>query len=211
MTVYASPTNQAEAEKPHATKVEFVSLDFPSGVLRCSTWSHTLTWGGYDWLAVGNLGGVSEITEDAMLRPAGVTLTLSGIDTTLANAALVEAYHGRTAIIYEGYISSAGTLVADPEMIFRGIMDVMSVQIGAGVGEINVQCEGELARWQRHRGLLYTNESQQQIYPGDLGLDRIPFIQNKTISWVKKSMFGSIGAAYAGFGAIRRWQLMHGK
>lgn len=201
MAVYASSANQAEAEKSHQEIVHFAFLDFADGPLRASTWTGTLSWGGYDWLGLGYLGDVSEITEDAMLRPSGITLTMSGVDAANVSSAMGEAagYHGRTVIVYEGFMDSDGVLVDDPEIVFKGIMDVMSYAVGAGTAEITVRCEGELARWDRHRGLLYTQESQQQIYPGDNFFDRVPLIQNKTISWVKKSLFGTIGAAFRGY------------
>lgn len=198
MTAFADSTNQAAAEQPHVHVVHFAFLDFPDGAMRCCTHTSSLTWAGETWLGVGQLGGISEIDEDAMLRPIGCTLTLSGMDGTVASAAMEQAYHGRAVAVYEGYIND-GALVADPELIFRGIMDVMTMAVGATDATISVQCEGELARWERHSGLMYTHESQQQVYPGDNFFDQIPLIQNKTISWVKKSQFGTIGAAYRGF------------
>ncbi len=198
MTAFADSANQSAAEQPHIDVVHFALLDFPDGILRCCTHTSSLTWGGETWLAVGNFGGISEIAEDAMLRPNGCALTLSGLDATVVNAAIAENYHGRTVAVYEGYLSD-GALIADPELLFRGIMDVMTMDVGADDASITVQCEGELARWERHRGLLYTHESQQQVYPGDNFFDQLPLIQNKTISWVKKSQFGTIGAAYRGF------------
>ncbi len=195
MTAFADSANQSAAEQPHIDVVHFALLDFPDGILRCCTHTSSLTWGGETWLAAGQFGGISEIAEDAMLRPNGCTLTLSGMDATVANAAMNEDYHGRTVAVYEGYMSG-GALIAAPELLFRGIMDVMTIEVGATESTVSVQCEGELARWERHSGLLYTHESQQQVYPGDNFFDQLPLIQNKTISWVKKAQFGTIGAWY---------------
>lgn len=196
MTWYTSGTNQTAAEQVHVEKVTFVSLDFPSGFLRLHTRTGTLTWGGYDWLGVGQLGSISDIPEDAMLRPNGVTLTLSGVDAQTVTAAVFEAYHGRTALVYTGFLNiSTFALVADPQLEFRGLMDTMTVGLEADTGAITVQCEGELARWQRHSGRVYSHEAQQEIFEGDRGFDLIPFIQNRTVDWTKKSTWGAISQA----------------
>jgi hypothetical protein len=81
--------------------------------------------------------------------------------------------------------------VADPQLVFRGLMDFMTVELGANSGAIVVQCEGELARWQRHSGSLYTHESQQTYYTGDRGFDQIPYLQNRRIDWRKSNVWQS--------------------
>jgi hypothetical protein len=196
VTWFTAGANETAADAVHVEKVTFVSMDFPSGFLRAHTRIGTLTWGGYDWVGVGNFGNVSEIPEDAMLRPNGVTISLSGVDAGIVTAAVFEAYHGRAVNVYTGFLNVATlALVADPQLEFRGLMDTMTVELGAETGSITVQCEGELARWQRHSGRLFTHESQQEIFPGDRGFDQVPFIQNRTVSWVKKSLWGTVAQA----------------
>lgn len=192
MSAFTYGANQAETEKSHVTCIHFVSLDFVSGLLLANTTPSTFTWGGQDYLGLGYVGGISEIAEDAMLRPNGVTLQLSGVDSTVITAAMTEGYHGRAISIWEGYLGeTTQQLVADPELIFRGIMDVMTVELGEGTALVTVKCEGELARWQRHRGLLYTHESQQTIFPGDKGLDQVLKIQNRRLNWDGKWSLGT--------------------
>lgn len=198
MTWYTDAANQSAAEGVHVEGVTFAALDFPSGYLRVHTRVGTLTWGGYDWLGVGQFGGVSEVSEDAMLRPSGVTLTLSGVDTNVVSAAVFEAYHGRAAYVYRGFFNTTTlALAADPQLVFRGLMDTMEVELGQNVGSIAVTCEGELARWQRHQGALYSHESQAALMVAhgdttDRLFDQIVNIQNRTIDWSKKAMWGQI-------------------
>lgn len=190
MTAYASSTNQSTAEAGHLEHLHFVELDLPSGYLRLHTRIGTVTWGGNSYLGVGKLGDISDIDEDAMLRPSGVTVTLTGVDADLVTSAMTEKYHGRAIAVYEGYLNtSTMALVADPEVKFKGLMDYMSVTLGEGGGSISVQAEGELARWQRHSGSLYTHESQQALFSGDRGFDQIPFTQNRKIDWSKSNVW----------------------
>lgn len=192
MTWFANASNQAAAIAAHAEGVEFVDLDFPSGHLRLHTGSGTINWGGYDWLGVGQLGDIEQVREDAELRPNALRLTLSGVDAALVSAAMTEQYHGRSVSVYLGMINpDTGALIATPETRFRGVMDLLTVKLGRNEGSITVNCESDLARWERPRGLLNTHESQQLLYAGDRFFDMIPVIQSRVINWSKKGRFAN--------------------
>jgi hypothetical protein len=68
----------------------------------------------------------------------------------------------------------------------------MQVSLGPNSATIAVNCESELARWQRPRGLLYTHESQQIVYLGDRGFDMIPTIQGRVLNWVRPTLLGRV-------------------
>lgn len=192
MTWFNDAANQAAAVAPHAEVVTFVSLGFSSGFLRLHTRTGTITWGGYDWLGVGKLGAIDAVKEDAELRPNTITLQLSGVDSSVVNIAVGEDYHGRSVRIYQGLLDTATlALVATPETVFVGVMDYMTVSLGANTGSIAVHCENELARWQRPRSLMYTHESQQLLYAGDRFFDMVPAIQNRTVDWGRKGKWGA--------------------
>lgn len=196
MTWYADSNNQAAGDAAHAELASFVEMDLPSGYLRLHTRTGTIVVGADSYLGVGKFGSISDIGEDAMLRPQGVTFTLSGVDSALITAARTEAYHGRAVAVRQGYFNvSTLALIGTPEVQFRGIMDRMTIELGQNTASITVHAEGELARWNRHSGLLFTAESQQVIYPGDKGFDNIPVIQNRAISWEKKYIWGWTGNA----------------
>lgn len=195
MTWYTDSANQTAAAAAHVETIEFVRIEFPSDILTLHTRLGTIVWGGYSWLGVGTLGGISDVTEDAMLRPAGLTLSLSGIDTAIVQAATEGDYHGYPVSVFKGLLDpTTHALVADPQLSFRGLIDRITVELSQGSGVVTVHCEGELARWDRHQGLLFTNESQKSLFPGDKGFDRIPIIQNRTIDWTKKSSWGYVQA-----------------
>lgn len=191
MTWFQQAANQSAAIAAHAEAVTFVDLDFPSGHLRLHTRTGTIAWGTGSpipqWLGVGKLGAVADVKEDAELRPNSITLTLSGVDAALVTAAMAEKYHGRAVTIYDGFLDTTTfALLATPEVKFRGLMDYMTVDLGGNTGSITVHCESELARWEKPRELLYTHESQQLLYPTDLGFVNIPVIQSRTVDWSKE-------------------------
>jgi hypothetical protein len=190
MSWFQQPANAAAAIAPHAELTTFVDLDFPSGHVRFHTRTGTVYWGtqspDHAWLGVGKFGAIDVVREDAELRPNSVVLTLSGVDADLVSAATSELYHGRAVAVYDGYLDTTTfALVAEPELRFRGVMDYMTVTFGRNSGIISLNCESELARWQRPRALLNTHESQQLLYEGDRFFDMIPVLQTRPVDWSK--------------------------
>jgi hypothetical protein len=196
VTWFVASANQTAATAAHAEPVDFVDLDFPSGHVRFHTRIGPIVWGGFTWDGVGKLGSIEVGTEDAELRPVAWRMTISGVDAALVTAARGEAFHGRPVRLYRGWLDpSTFALVATPERRRSGMIDSMQITLGPNTGAITVNCESELARWQRPRGLLYTHESQQLIYPGDRGFDMVPTIQSRVLDWSKKTLFGAAAAA----------------
>ena len=193
MTWFATAANQTAAIAAHAEVVEFVDLDFPDGHVRLHSRIGPITWGGYTWDGVGKLGSIEIGAEDTELRPVAWRLTLSGVDAELITAARGEDFHGRAVRLYRGWLDlSTMALVGTPERRRSGLMDWMQVTLGPNSATITVNCESELARWQRPRGLLYTHESQQIVYLGDRGFDMIPTIQGRVLNWVRPTLLGRV-------------------
>lgn len=193
MTWFVDAGNQTAAIAAHAEVVTFVELNFSSGYLRLHTRTGTISWGGNDWLGVGKLGAIETVKEDAELRPNSVALMLSGVDAALMTSAMTEDYHGRSVRVYQGLLNvDTFALVSTPETVFVGLMDYMTVTMGAGTASIAVHCESELARWDRPRALLYTHESQQITYSGDRFFDMVPTMLSRVIDWSKKGKVGDV-------------------
>ena len=209
MTWFTESNNQSAATAAHAEIVYFVELEFPSGTLRMHTGVGTVQWGAGspipEWYGVGKLGGIAPIKEDTELRPNGLTLTLSGVDSDLITAAMTEDYHNQPVRVYIGFRdTSTFALTADPELAFSGVMDYMTISQGEQFGTITVHCESEFARWARPRTLLFTRESQQLLYDGDLGLDFVAIIQSRVVTWDKRVNVGGNSGSYGGGGGFFR-------
>jgi len=192
MTWFAEFDNESAAFNAHAVTVDFIDIDFPTGHLRLHTWIGPIVWGTYQWDGVGKLGSIQVGEEDTELRPVSFTMTLSGVDAALVQAARGEDYHGRAVRLYRGWLDrETAALVAPPERRRTGMIDQMRITMGENTGSITVTCETEFARWQRPRGLMYTHESQQVLYLGDRGFDMVPTIQNRILDWSEgKTWFG---------------------
>lgn len=165
-----------------------VELSFTSGFVRFCGAPWDLTIGGQTFLGVGQLGSISVAEESAELRAYGLNVTLSGIPRDNIAIALTEAYQGRPATVWEVPLSSDGTPVADPIVMFRGRMDTMDVQLG-DMATVRVALENRLADWERPRVRRYTNEDQQSVFPGDRGFEFVSATTEKELIWPARSFF----------------------
>jgi hypothetical protein len=160
-----------------------VEMNFSSGILRL--------WGGYGDLTIdGNTytGSadflqISTIDETSEIRATGISVGLSGIPTSLIAIALTEDYQGRDITLYFGTLDSAGAINDTPYVVFKGRMDLMTMQEYADYFNITITGESRLIDLEIPRAYRYTSEDQKIDYPADKGLEFIADLQNKEIVW----------------------------
>ena len=128
--------------------VMFAELDFSSGILYVHDGIGTYTWGGEDWLGVGDFGSISSIEEGSEVSPYSINLTLSALDTTMAGAALTEDYFMRDVTVYIGILDEDDALIDTPVQVWAGFMDVMTITAGSSGGDsITLTAESELSKF----------------------------------------------------------------
>lgn len=188
-TVTAGVITEASSDTIVKSSVGFVLLDFDSDPVYVwtGTYSRTetlITEGSHTYLGIGSLGAIDGILESANRSSTnGVTLQMNGVGNDLLANALGQNYQGRAAKIWVAFLDSDEDIVPDPLLLFGGQMDVMSLVDGDETGLIQVQCESREATLSRNSESLLTDEEQQRIYPGDLGLEFVLALQGKTVSW----------------------------
>lgn len=183
----------------HVVLVTFTKLEFPSGTLYLHNSIGTYTWGGQDWLGVGDLGEISQIEEGAEISPYKITLSLSGLDPDISGAALTEDYYLQPVTVYLGVLDADDALLADPTVVFEGAMDQMTVSVGAEGGDvISLTAESELARFNKASNLKYTSAQLQDDFAGDLGFDLMADIDGAKLRWGDPNSSAIIGTPRAG-------------
>jgi len=185
--------------------VTFAKLDFSSSTLYMHDSIGTFTWGGNDWLGVGDFGSVSAIEEGTDISPYSITLTLSGLDSTIADigSAGTEDYYLRDVDIYLGLLDEDESLIEDPNPIWSGFMDVMTLVTGTqGNNSITLTCESELAKINRSADLKYTHVQQQRVNSNDLFFEYLHEIEGVKILW-KDTNSGNLGVGSGGGGGGR--------
>jgi hypothetical protein len=155
----------------------------------------TYTWGGQNWLGVGDFGAVQGIEESEKISPYSATLILSGLDSTMVNEALSEDYFRRPITLYLGVANTNDVLLDDPTVIWSGFMDSMSLSVGSDGGDaIQLTCESELSMFDRSANLRFTDQMQQNQHSGDVFFEFLPAIaDNPAIRWRNPNSDNLIG------------------
>ena len=168
----------------HVATVTFAKLEFSSGTLYLHNSIGTYTWGSQNWLGTGDLGNVSAIEEGAGVSPYKITLSLSGIDSTISNAALTEDYYMRGVTLYLGALDANDDLLADPTEVWAGFMDQLNVSVGADGGDaIELIAESELAKFERASNKRYTDSNQQATHSADVFFEFLQDIDGIKVRW----------------------------
>lgn len=160
-----------------------VELLFDSGAIRLWTGFGDKTIDGQTYLGSGDFLNISDIEEVGNLNAKGITLTLSGINSTIMSYALTEAYQGRTARVLFGLGG-----VSDTVEVFAGLMDVMSIKHSGESVQISMSVESKLVTLRRANVRRYTSSSHKSRNAGDTFFDSITTFQDKVISWGRSDM-----------------------
>lgn len=158
-----------------------VDLVFDSGAAYLWNGIGDITIGSNTYTGSGSVIGISAVEEDAQISAKGITVTLSGITSTVISYALNENYQGRPLKLYVGTIASDGTVSS--YMIFSGLMDVMTIVEDGETCTIAIAAENRLIDLERARVRRYTSEDQKQLHSSDNGFDFVASIQEQQIDW----------------------------
>jgi hypothetical protein len=165
----------------------FVQAQFVSGTVYLWSGIGSIVWpvGGPTWTGVGTFGGISVISETSDVAAVGVKLTLSGIPTTILGQALDEVRQGAPVIIYQGFLTTAGGVVSNPNTAWQGRMDTAEISESGEFSAITISAESRMLDLNRSRERRYEKQDQAIDFPADLGFDYVPGLQELSIVWGK--------------------------
>tara|TARA_R110000751_G_scaffold268560_1_gene368284 strand:- start:81 stop:659 length:579 start_codon:yes stop_codon:yes gene_type:complete len=168
-----------------------IELELSDGTLRFWTGygNITMTAGGSSkvFTGLGDLLGISPISESSTLSMQGITVILTGIKSSLISSILSAEYTNRNGTLYMGLLNSSDAVIADVYTLFKGKMDVCNISENGDTSNITLSIESRLVSFELPKERLYTLEDQQVDYPSDLGFEFIPDLQDKEITWGKKT------------------------
>lgn len=190
----------AEIQKNRLRPAVFVDCQFSSGHIYVWSGIGSISWSGQTWVGLGKLGGISSLPETTEVRADGVQLSLSGIPSDLINSVLTEIRQGKACNIYFGCLDDNGAVIADPFKSFSGRTDTASIDEGGDTSTIVINVENSLIDISRPNERRYTHDDQQIDYPGDLGNEFVPSLQEKNVSWGKGTPIAR-GGGGSGVGA----------
>ena len=168
-----------------------IELEFSDGTLRF--WngygSITMTAGGSSkvFTGTGDLLSISPVEESSTLQMNGISVALTGIKSSLVSTALTAQYTNRDATLYMGLFNTSGSVINDVYTLFKGKMDVCNITENGETSNISLNVESRLIVFELPKERLYTLEDQQIDFSSDLGFEFIPELQDKEITWGKKT------------------------
>ena len=111
-----------------------------------------------------------------------MSLTLTGLDSSIISLALQEPYQRRQAKIYLGEQS-----VSNVVQIFSGQMNTMNIEDSAEGATVQLTIESKLVELERAANWRYTDENHQSRYSGDTFFSYVQDIQDVQVAWGRKS------------------------
>lgn len=166
-----------------------VELNFDSAPLRVWTGTGTFEWTatGRSFLGYASLLDVSPVEETEGVEANGVDIALSGTSPAIISVLLAENYRNRRARVWLALFDpTTAALLADPVSIFAGRIDTISLTDAGDSAQVRVSCESKLIDLKRPRERRFTHEDQQDLFPGDVGLEYVAGLQDKETPWGRK-------------------------
>ena len=154
--------------------VFYARMDFSSGIQRVHTEIGPKTavhyiYGSETYLGIGDYGGIDgSVVESVSGAPQALRLSLTGVKGTWIDRAIVDDYYRRSVEVMLGLEDESGVLLADPEIIFSGFMDTVTIALDESTAQMTLTCESRGTNLQRASDWRFTDEDKQIEVPGDL-------------------------------------------
>ena len=163
-----------------------IKMNFTSGTLLLATTYADLVIGGNTYLGSGNILSVAPITETSDTRASGLEISLNGLDTSILSAGLTEDTQGMVVEVYFGVLTTtdnADVIVDTPYQIFSGFIDSMVLQENGETSNLKFMIENKLITLEIPTDRRYTDQDQDNFYPGDKGCNFVTSLQDKSVAW----------------------------
>mgnify|MGYP003672268218 FL=1 len=163
-----------------------IKMNFTSGTLLLATTYANLVIGGNTYLGSGNILSVAPITETSDTRATGLEIVLNGLDTSILSAGLTEDTQGMVVEVYFGVLTTtdnADAVVDTPYQIFSGFIDSMVLQENGETSNLKFMIENKLITLEIPTDRRYTDQDQQNLFPGDKGCNFVTSLQDKSVAW----------------------------
>jgi hypothetical protein len=137
------------------------SLQFADNLVNVWTGIGPMTWNSLTFQGVGTLGTISAMSEDSDVSAKNVTISLSGIPSSMMNEVLYEVRVLRNANIWLALYDSSGNLIANPVLSYQGKMDAPEINDDGKTCTCTISLENVLVDLNREVYRRYTDEDQQ--------------------------------------------------
>jgi len=179
--------------------LHLISLAFSGGTLFLTTAPHDVVFSGDTYTSVGGHLGFDVVQESGDLTGQGVRITLDGVDQTVISPLLAQNYIGRTAKVYQAHMDSSGALVADPVLLFEGLLNSRFRVAesrdpdGGGTVVVTTTVVSPLVSFRQQRGIRMTLASHQHHFSADTIMRHVSTISARKVVWGRADVSSSGG------------------
>lgn len=185
MTRALSPTDATQVTSAIVGVVEFLDIALPTGHLYLTSGHQSYTFGGHTYApANGQWGTVANYNETADSVPRPMSITLSGVDSTLIGNLVGNNIQWIPITYYLGCTDATGALLDTPSFQVTVYLGDCTITLNENAGTVSISGENPLADLQnRNSNLLLSAADQKQRFAGDTIFDNLASLINKVIYW----------------------------
>jgi len=173
-----------------------IKAEFDSGTIRVWSGAEDLTIGGEVYIGAGDLVNIAPVMDSNDLKSEGLTINISGMNTTVMNYAVNENYHFRPITFSMGYLMGDSNEVAGTLTLFKGRMTVLTINDNPNNNTIVIQAENRLTDLSRPCNHRYTKETQEFLHSGDAFFNNVNTIQDREITWGRATSSGTVAGCF---------------
>lgn len=169
----------------HTRRVLFVLLDIEGAPLRVTTAGQSLYWdqglggGLFEWLGAGSVASIDGLGSNTQMSAQEVRLTISCVENDHVTELDDHAYMGRDVKIWQCDLS--GSYQVERAILrFQGFMDSAAIRRGK-TSTITMSCKSAHATWARRHPQRLNHETQQRLYPSDMGMQYMSSINGLSL------------------------------
>lgn len=178
---------QAELAKPALILFGAVEIVLPGATVRLLDGAGMATFAGRTFVGrddtFGVLGGVSDFSDGLDDQAPSLTLTLLPPSNSAMSALGAATAQGSTVSIWVGAMDAVtGQVIADPDLVFVGEIDVPTQKVADGQRELELTVISFFDRFlETDEGERLNTGFHQSIWAGEKGLEFVSFVRNQPV------------------------------
>lgn len=170
---------------PQLRVAQLVYIDHPDGAVYVWSGVGNLDWNGNTYQGIGALGGINGVESTAPLKISEVTFVLTNVPVDLL-ADVNTDVKGRQAEVYFALLTDNMEVIPDPILIMLVDLDYQAAKIEDD-GTATLYLTGSTGLWRLEQPSLvsWSPEEHKKTYPADTGLDMVPDMESKEVTWTR--------------------------
>jgi len=130
-----------------------------------------ITYDGNTYQTSASLVSVGSVTESTDLKVGEINITFSGVDTSVLQTILSQNLINRQVQTWKVVVNDeTGAIIGDPIPSFTGYITSFRLDESPPESSVSVNAASHWADFNKKNGRFTNNNSQQNIFSGDLGM-----------------------------------------